>query len=131
MVRAFSPVADVSYFLNTSWTEELGNDINHYLNFYYENLNKNFEKYHCDPTDLYPRSAFDEDCRNYFKFGFLMSVLVLKVMLANSEEVPDIRQTETEGKDFNSVFVFETGQNDNYKKRMKTLISSLIENNYL
>lgn len=63
-------------------------------------------------------------------FGLSTCLMVLKIMLADSEEAPDFQKISENG-DLMEGMNFEVGNMDAYKNRVKDILIFLKDNNFL
>ncbi|KXJ79322.1 hypothetical protein RP20_CCG001259 [Aedes albopictus] len=93
IARYASPVLDLMYFLFTASTKRLRDQ--HYetfLNVYHQSLSDFLRRLGSDPEKLFPRTALDEQLRQFGRFGLLMAVMLLPIITTKSEDVPDLEE---------------------------------------
>lgn len=135
MSRYGSPVLDLHHFLFTSTDKELRDkEYANLLKHYHTVLTATINKLGSDANTLYPYKVFTNDLRKFGKYAFVLSALMVQIMLAKSENIPDInelskRVVNNEGSvDIVSGFDEETQLV--YNKRMSDIVGDLIDLEY-
>ncbi|KAJ8926108.1 hypothetical protein NQ315_009965 [Exocentrus adspersus] len=109
--RLASPACDLSYCLYSGGTKADFDELTHLLQVYHDSLKRNLAAYGCDPVEVYPFQALEEDWARYCHFGVSMGLLLWRVKLA--------------GADGSSV------DEEEYRRRTRDIILHLYENNYM
>lgn len=84
-----SPVKDLSHAFYSSGSKEVLNDLDKYLNIYYEQFSFSVRKLGSDPEKVYPYSILKRDWKTYSKFGFMMGIMVNKNKLTYEDDIMD------------------------------------------
>lgn len=130
LVQEASLVYDLSYFFYTTASEETLAKADAYLDIYYNELSEEIKRLGSDPNILYPRSVFDDEWKRFCKFGFAMSFMLLRIMLASKEEVPQVEKIDMEKPD-EVEFFKNLNKEDEYGRRIKALTEFMVDRNYL
>lgn len=86
----------------------------------------------CDPiVDGFTYESFMNDWRDNVRYGVLYAISFIKIMLTDTDDVPDLEKCANDGDD-----IFRAMQSANtdevaYKKRMKDLILHLYERKFI
>ncbi|KAG5862180.1 hypothetical protein JTB14_004450 [Gonioctena quinquepunctata] len=89
LARCASPAVDLAYFI-FACTEKKLRDA-HYdelLEAYHSSLQSFLEEMGCNP-DLITKNILIEHMRNFSKYGLMMSLIVIPLVTAENEELPD------------------------------------------
>lgn len=135
MSRYGSPVLDLHHILFTSTDKELRDkEYENLLKQYHTVLSATINKLGSDANTLYPYKIFANDLRKFGRFAFVISVLMIQIVLAKSEDIPNIdelskRVVSNEGSvDIVSGFDEETQLV--YNKRINDVVGDLIDLEY-
>lgn len=135
VVRYCSPVIDLHYNIFATTDGELRRkEYKNLMKHYYRSLSTNIRRLGSDPDKLFPASAFEEHLKRFGKFAFMMSPMVVSVMLADPNDVPDLDELSSDvasGKDGVDLI---SGLNDEnrpiYRKRMNDVFTDLVDLGY-
>lgn len=132
-MRPTSPVIDLSYFLYTISSEESLAKTQTYLDIYYEELSEEIRKLGSDPDVCYPRTVFDEEWKQRCKFGFAAAFLLLKLMLASGDEIPDMESLDLNNMADAERMEFLTKMNNvtEVVRRLRVLGHFMVDNGYI
>nr|AEV76946.1 putative juvenile hormone-inducible protein [Phyllotreta striolata] len=117
-----SPAYDYCYFFLVHSSKEILEDYRSYLKLYYEAFSKHLKCFNCDPEEVFSYSRFLNHIEKFMKFGVYMCLMILKVVLCDSDEAPDFSQAKDEMAMFESMN-FEFKNYDVYRKRIKDLVT--------
>lgn len=86
----------------------------------------------CDPE----RDGFTyETLRNSWlkevRYGIIMALNFIRLMISDSSEIPDFEQIADDGKDIFQEMHYPMSEEDEYKRRIKDLILHVLERNFL
>lgn len=123
LTKRTTPVIDLCYFLCTCCSEDALSNLPSYLNYYYASLEKELKKFNYDCNVIYPRDIFDEHCKKFFKFGFLMSTIIIRMMLSEQDETPSYEDASNQN--VINVFLYKSSKEDEYMRRMRGIIKAL------
>lgn len=124
-----SPAYDFCYFFLAHSPKEILDDYRTYLNLYYDTFSKHLQHFNCDPEE-FSYSRMEKHVSKFMVFGLSTCLMVLKIMLADSEEAPDFQKISENG-DLMEGMNFEVGNMDAYKNRVKDILIFLKDNNFL
>lgn len=98
--RFGSPAHDLSYFLFSCTRKELrDNHYNELLKAYHTSLSEFLTILGSDPKILFPYDKLLDHMEKYSGYGMLMATIVIPLMMGNADEVPDVRENDTESKE--------------------------------
>lgn len=130
--RVTIPVCDLSYFLYACAPKSILDDLDKYLQIYHESLSDNLRKLGSDPEKIFPYIVLKEQWKNNSKYGFIMALIVIRLMLCDSDESPDLEKFfDTPGKDAVGVWDYSIRQIDEYRHRIRDIVLFMHENDYL
>ncbi|CAG9853778.1 unnamed protein product [Phyllotreta striolata] len=116
-----SPAYDFCYFFLANSPKDILDDYKSYMKIYYEALAGHLREFNCDPDDIFSFARFERHVEKFMIHGFFISFIVMKVMLWDPSEVPDMSKLKEE--DFMKSFQADnTLNNDTFKERIKNLI---------
>ncbi|XP_072379904.1 uncharacterized protein [Diabrotica undecimpunctata] len=125
-----SPCADLSYFFLANSPEDVLDDIQTYLKFYYDKLASQLRNFNLEPDELFPFSRFLDHFRLCLLQSLFIVILVLKIMVTDKEDIPDHVEAADTGDSF-AMVNYETKNFDEYARRLKIIMQFLIKNQYL
>ncbi|XP_023312495.1 uncharacterized protein LOC111692653, partial [Anoplophora glabripennis] len=120
-----SPVLDLAYFLFTCGSTEVIINYPTHLKTYHDALTESLTKLSCNVGDLYPFELLVVQWHKYSKFGLFMALIMIKFMLSEKDEVPDISQMAKSGMSFVDRLNFVSIHDDAYNKRISEIITVL------
>lgn len=124
--RLGSVAADLSYFFFTCTDGELREK--HYeelLQHYYQVFSDFLIELGSDPKKLFPYDIFVEHMKKFSAYGILMAMMVLHLMLSDSDEVPNIAESQSEVD--MEAWRYETRNVDLYLARVKDVIRDVFK----
>ncbi|XP_060535209.1 uncharacterized protein LOC132707386 [Cylas formicarius] len=116
LARAGSPILDIAYFFIFNSTKEVLSDHNRYLRIYHDVLSQNLRELGLDPEKSFSFETLMDHWKKYAKFGVLMCILLLKMIVSDSQDIPD---------NFNDMVKLELS--DTAETRYKERITNVIE----
>uniref|UniRef100_A0A182NQG5 CHK kinase-like domain-containing protein n=1 Tax=Anopheles dirus TaxID=7168 RepID=A0A182NQG5_9DIPT len=130
--RYVSPILDLAYYMLCCTEEEFRRK--HYdemMNVYYSSLATLLERLGHDPQQVFPRTAFLRQLRQYGRFGLLMATFLVPMLCTRNEDLPDMDETaqmfvETENVDI-AIYTKNANQSA-YRKRMSAVIRDTSQN---
>ena len=99
------------------------------IKVYYYSLCSHLAELGCDPHKVYPYDAFMNQLKQYSLMGIFVSIMVLRVVLGESEEAPSLETAENL-QDMTKIMDFESKNEDKYRKRVHDLIIDAVERGY-
>ncbi|CAG9824034.1 unnamed protein product [Phaedon cochleariae] len=126
-----SPAMDLVHFFLVHSSKEVLHDYENYLKLYHETLSKNLKEFSCDPETVFPYSTLLEHWNKVVKMGIYMAFNMMKIMLCDSEEAPDLTEISDGGKNIMDVMNFTAKDTDTFNTRIKDLVEFSIENGFL
>ncbi|XP_052869551.1 uncharacterized protein LOC128275177 [Anopheles cruzii] len=136
-VSYVSPAQDIVYFIY-SCTDEAFRERYYFemIDIYYRSLSATLEKLQHDANELFPRSALDEQLRQYGGYGFLMAIFLIPMMCTRNEELPDFEERahkmqSTDQQLNESFFSTSESSHDAYTTRMRGVVRDCIRYGYL
>ncbi|KRT78401.1 hypothetical protein AMK59_7341, partial [Oryctes borbonicus] len=131
LLRQASPVFDISYFFYTISSQEGLDNLNHYLELYYQELRERIKGLGSDPDTLYPLHVFRKEWKENSKYGFAMAFMLVRMMLSADDEIVSM-----EGLDFGNAEDMQRmypklKEEDEFIRRMKALAEHMIKNDFL
>ncbi|XP_049285871.1 uncharacterized oxidoreductase dhs-27-like [Anopheles funestus] len=133
--RYSSPILDLAYFILCCTDEEFRR--RHYdemMNVYYNSLATLLEKLGHSPQQIFPRTAFLRQLRQYGRFGLMLASFVVPMLCTRSEDLLDMDATaemfrETQNVDI-AIYTKNTDQSA-YRKRMSAVIRDTVRYGYI
>uniref|UniRef100_A0A182SAH1 CHK domain-containing protein n=1 Tax=Anopheles maculatus TaxID=74869 RepID=A0A182SAH1_9DIPT len=133
--RYASPILDLAYFILCCTDEEFRR--RHYdemMNVYYNSLATLLEQLGHSPQEIFPRTAFLRQLRQYGRFGLLLAAFVVPMLCTRKEDLLDMDATaemfrETETVDI-AIYTKNTNQSA-YRKRMSAVIRDTVRYGYI
>lgn len=125
--RLGSPGADLAYFLYTCSDGKLREQHYEELMKHYHNVFSNFLlELGSDPQKLFPYEIFIEHVKKFSAYGILMALMVLHLMLSDTDEIPDLSNEELDFEAFN----YESRNVSVYLARVKDIIRDVLKYEY-
>ncbi|GJQ82639.1 hypothetical protein Trydic_g19657 [Trypoxylus dichotomus] len=131
MLREATPVFDISYFFYTIASQEGLDNLDHYLEIYYQELRERIKDLGSDPDELYPLHVFRKECKEHLKYGFAMAFMLVRMMLSAEDEVVSMEGLDfANAEDLQKMYP-KLKREDEFIWRMKALAEHMIKNNLL
>ncbi|XP_044758046.1 uncharacterized protein LOC123316125 [Coccinella septempunctata] len=118
-----TPIKDLSYFIYTACDKTLLDDFDLLLRNYHTSLSENLEALGCNVDDILPYPQLMEHWKRYANFGLILSTMVVKVELLDSDEAPDITEISETGADFAETFNRKIKNEEGYERRMLDVLT--------
>lgn len=129
--RISNPVCDLSYFLYACTSNKILNNLEKYLRIYHESLSLHLRQLGSEPEELFPYQAFLEQWKKYSKYGLMMALVILRLMLCESDESPDLADLVEPGKNAEESWDYSIRNVDQYNSRIRDLVLFMHDNGYL
>ncbi|XP_023018341.2 uncharacterized protein [Leptinotarsa decemlineata] len=120
-----SPAADLACFFLMHSPKEILYDYKKYLNLYHDTVRKYLRDFACDPEEIFPFSLLERHWKVFVKFGFLFSMLGIKVMYRDSDEIVEMDQ------DYLQTISRDIRKSKEYKQRIKDLLEFMTDNGFI
>lgn len=131
IARVGSPVFDLSYFFYSCGSKENLYDLQTYLRLYHDSFAKTLREFQLDPDQIMSFSELQEQWKLYSKYGMVMSMFIIKVMLTEAHEAIDLSEIADSGKNMIEAFSDYTITSDKYMGRIGDIITFMSDNDYL
>ncbi|XP_023012809.2 uncharacterized protein [Leptinotarsa decemlineata] len=131
LTKVGSPAMDVLYFFFLHSPKDILCDYETYLKFYYEVLCRYLRDFSCDPEDLFPFSTLQKHWKKFVNLQLLMSIMMLKTMLCDSEEALDLEKMTEDSDNIFDTHNFTIKNESEYHRRVRDIIESLMETGLL
>lgn len=99
-----TPVFDLSYFFYTGGSKNLFDNLEHYLDVYYESFTEAASNLGEKAEDLFPREVLSQDWKKYSKYGMMLALLLTQIKLISKEDsvkmVKDMNKKTSKMEDF-------------------------------
>lgn len=127
IARCASPVLDLVYFLFTSTTKELRDKhLEEVLSIYHTALSATVNALDSDAERLFSYAEFRRQWRQFGKYGVLIAPMLLQVITAAPEDLPDMDQMaderEANGGEMESQMFVSKRTEHVYQKRMSDVL---------
>lgn len=109
-----NPATDISYLIYACASESDLRDFNDLLKIYYKSFSDFGELLKSDLKSVYSFEQLLADFKVYGKFGFMMTLLALKVAMSDKEEAPDFTET---AENFGNTFSYKNKNQEELKDR--------------
>ncbi|KAL1501086.1 hypothetical protein ABEB36_006478 [Hypothenemus hampei] len=126
-----SPVKDLAYFFSVSGSKETYRNLNRYLEIYYRVLSENLKEFKLNPEEIFSFQDLMEEWNNNAYYGVFISLMVLKLMLSNSDEAPTLQGAYKGESILASLTNFQTTKSSEYERRLVDLIEFMADNKYI
>lgn len=90
IVKPGSPVQDLSYCLYSGASLDTFERLDDLLKFYYDHFSAVLRQCGENPEEVYPFSTLKDEWKEYCKFGWIMSMLVMKAKTTAQEDKVDL-----------------------------------------
>ncbi|XP_050499204.1 uncharacterized protein LOC126879902 [Diabrotica virgifera virgifera] len=125
-----SPLYDFAYFFLVHADKETLNKYEEYLDLYYNTLSKQLENFDCDPQEVFPYATFEEHANFYGFYQVLIAIIVLKIMLCESEDAPEFSDALEDMDKMIAGMEFDVKNKEVYHNRLKDLFEFLNSRNF-
>lgn len=130
MSRVGSPIEDVAYYYYCCTSKEIFNRLDVYQRVYYDSLAKHLRLLDCDPDVLFSYDTFLRHWRTHAKIGLVCSLMLIRIMLSDQSEAPDMAKTIADGKQVWDAFNYESSQEEECKRRVKDVIAHMMAHGF-
>nr|XP_001807041.2 PREDICTED: uncharacterized protein LOC100141764 [Tribolium castaneum] len=127
-----SPIFDLAYFFCANSGKEVLYDIENFLKIYHENLSATIQQAGLNPEEVFSFEELQCQWKHYARFGLFMALFVMRVILSEVDEVPDLSKCAEEGKDIlQSISSSKASNNEEINKRITDIAIFMDEFGYL
>lgn len=95
ITKVGSPVQDLSYCLYSGASLDTYERLDDLLKLYYEHFSAVLRQAGENPEEVYPFSVLKEEWKEYCKFGWTMSLMVMKIKTTEQEDKLDLVDIST------------------------------------
>ncbi|XP_047989711.1 uncharacterized protein LOC125228994 [Leguminivora glycinivorella] len=114
------PLNDLLYFIFTATDEEFRRLHHHnMLDLYHDCLTKALRRFNIDVETVYSKSTYRDQLKEYSMVGLTMAVVVLPMVLAEEEKIPDFDTSEI------TDFIVEASKT--YKERLNGIVNNYVQ----
>ncbi|KAF2904589.1 hypothetical protein ILUMI_01587 [Ignelater luminosus] len=129
--RLGSPVLDLLYFFYTCSPKEIINELDYYLQLYYNSFSDYLRKLGSDPDKILPYSVLQEHWKKYSRYGLAFSIFVIHIMLTEKDEAIDLSEECEAGRSVTEAFDYEIKKMDEFKERVRAIILHFVERKFI
>lgn len=129
--RAASPVLDLSYFFYVNSSKEIVDNLDDYLKIYYESFQEHMKRLGCDANAHFPFSKLEEHWKLYSRYGLILCLIVIRIMISDDEELPDLVESIDLSDNVMETMSFKSSREDEYIDRMKHILNHFIKRKFL
>ncbi|KAF2893914.1 hypothetical protein ILUMI_12257 [Ignelater luminosus] len=126
--RLGPPVLDLSYFLYGCSSKKVIDNLDHYLDIYYESISTHLHRLGCNSKKIYPRLIFQEQWKKYSRYGLINSMMLLHATLSEQDEVKHLTELADSGKKVCDAFDYKLANVEIYNDRARHIILHFVEN---
>lgn len=130
LARVGSPALDLGYFIFTGTSKELRDK--HYKSLiqqYYDSFSSYLRELGSDPDKLFPFDVLQEHLKKYSVYGLYMAMLVLIIIISDTEEIPDVHNVAS-NENVIDKFNFEPKNLENYNARIRGIVLDFVRLGY-
>lgn len=137
MCLSGSVVLDLSYLFYSGGTKEILDNLEHYLEIYYDSFSDTLRSFKLDPSKIFSFKNLKEEWKDHCAFGFIMGQMVWRNKLAQYTEsviaINDNKKFDDKGNTSRLQKIMDTFQIDEGKLRevVVDIVQHLHENDYL
>lgn len=118
---------DIAHFFYCCSSNEAIDDYKTYLKVYYESLANHLEEMGEDFNELFPYEEFLKQWKKNSNVGMMISIQMLKVMMSDPNETPDLSKISESGQNLADAFRYEIAREDEYVFRIKHILRHFVE----
>ncbi|KAL3288019.1 hypothetical protein HHI36_002471 [Cryptolaemus montrouzieri] len=128
-----SPLRDIAYFFYACSSKECFDTYITYLRIYHESASNILQKFDLNIEDIMTFDELQEQWKYHANFGMYMALLIIKIMLAEQEEAPDLKELVEDEANENmlALFNFNIANVEEYRNRFRVIIDYILENNFI
>lgn len=101
-----------------------------YLKYYYASLSDHLKRLGCEGQKLFSWEKCLEHWKKNRIAGLMLAMMIVRVMLSDEDEVPDIVGAAESDRGVLESFSYEIKNEAEYIERMKFLLYHFVNNNY-
>lgn len=131
LMRVVSPICDVSAFIFTCGSKEIFNNMDFYLNIYYQSLCSSIHALGSDPQKLFSLETFQCQWKKHAGFGVGMCIVWLKIATTQREEVVNIEEDLQKNEALVNSFTRDCASDKLYFERLRSVVDYCIEQNLI
>lgn len=128
IARLGPPILDISYFLYSCSSKKVIDNYEHYLDKYHDSLSEHLRRLGSNPDELYPYSVFREQWKKFSKFGLILAMLLIHIMLSEQDEVADLTEIAEAGKSVSDAFDYSITNSEIFNDRTRHVILHFVNN---
>ncbi|XP_060534510.1 uncharacterized protein LOC132706930 [Cylas formicarius] len=125
-----TPVTDLAYFFCVCASRELLYNYRKYFKLYHEILSRNLKELGCDPEEVFSYETLMQQWKKYAKFGIFIGIMLLKAMLSDADEVPELGDMK-DGDNLANMFTFGEEKEQQYRKRAIDVVEFLVDHDLM
>ncbi|KAB0801591.1 hypothetical protein PPYR_03777 [Photinus pyralis] len=130
LARLGSPALDLGYFLFTCTSKELRDEkYNSLIQEYYKSFRSFLKELGSDADKLFPFDVLQEHLKKYCVYGLCMAVIVLLILISDTEEIPDIHNISSNEHVMDKLN-YEPKNIEVYNSRVRDIIFDFIKLGY-
>lgn len=122
-----SPIFDLSYYLYTCADKSVLQNFDFLLQIYYSSLSDVLEEFGVVLENVLTYKDLKEQWKVYGRFGLIVSTMLVKITLCESDEVVDFTDAAKEG-NIQNMMDFEIKNKDIYEERMRDVFEHWAKN---
>ncbi|KAL3288020.1 hypothetical protein HHI36_002472 [Cryptolaemus montrouzieri] len=128
-----SPLRDITYFFYVCSSKECFSDYKTYLKIYHDSLSNMLQNFGLNVEDIMTFEYLQTEWKKFAQFGMYTALLLIKIMLVEKEEAPDLKEMleEEENKNIIDFFNFNISNEEEYKNRLRVIIDFMVENEFV
>lgn len=119
-------VLDLSYYFYACASKSALDNLNKYLKIYYDSFATLLKELGSNPEKLFSFDDFMAQWKKYCKYGLTFTIVVLRLMLADKDDVPNTTSDEMLGA-FSTSFKNERA----YIQRCKDIVENFVNNDLI
>ncbi|XP_066150206.1 uncharacterized protein [Euwallacea fornicatus] len=124
-----SPVIDLTYFFCVCASKETYPNLTKYLKIYHDTLSHNLKEFGCNPEEVLSFQALLEEWKGKCWYGVFMSLMIIKIMLLDSDEAPLLEQEDKTL--LEALSCFDIKQAEKYSEKLCDLVEFMVDSGYL
>lgn len=130
MARVGNPIYDIAYYYYCCTSKDVFDKLETNQRVYYDSFSRHLRLLGCDPDVLYSYETFLKDWRRHARFGLFCSLMLIRLMLSDQSEAPDMTKAVEEGKEIWDAFNYTSTRENECEKRIRDIVHHMMTNGF-
>lgn len=128
--RTGSPAMDLNYYYYSCTPKSYFDQLDRNMRIYYDSFTDHLRSLDIDAEEVFSFEQLKTHWARYTRMGLFIALMIVRIMLTDSEDAPDLGKAVEEGKDPFEALNYKFNKEELYAERIKDIVQHMMKNGF-